>query len=320
MWYNESIEIEGVEKEMIILSERACNALNRVYKRPNHRPLGKSNTHRVAMPKSANGGLIVYTDKFTSNNPRGLADVITEDVKYFDSYNPKKPMRLHHMCFNQVNKKRGLKIMKMDARDETKDIIYDKYIKMKPEVREYWLVYNSPNYFDSYLGKKTYLDDVGSWLTLFREKATKYGTCFKEKRGSKVNDAERYQGPVVGNFHFFNSSGYRAVRQAALTLQRDEAFIKATKEMVNIFVEDADSARARILNQIFAIVESEETSASTKLDGLFKAAKMLGVDAKETTNKLDITLRGLESAYSIEGFNFGPKDKEEEEDTETQGE
>ena len=204
--------------------------------------------------------------------------------------------------------------MKMN---EKKDFQYDIWATMKPQVREYWLIYNSANYFDTYLGMYTYLNDVASYLSLFREKTKDLGMCFASEKDKPKK--VKFDGPTVGNFHFYNQKGYIACRQKALLIQKDEEFIKATKEMVNIFVEDAESARARILNQIFSIVESESTTQSVKLDGLYKAAKMLGVDVKETTNKLDITLRGLESAKGLEGLDFTncvEEDEEEEKDKE----
>lgn len=183
----------------------------------------------------------------------------------------------------------------------------DAFKKMSNREREFFVLYNSPNYYDEQLGCRTYLDEVSTYLLTFVDDLDKYIYYTNKNEQPEPNEnTEDFTKKLFHkrvNYRFRLKKYFVEVSSRAKAILNSDNFIRATKDIANKLVNDAEFSRSLIAEEIKRIAESELTQDRDKLKAYDLLIKVLGLEKTTTKSDINIVLSGIQSGIELEGIN-----------------
>lgn len=192
-----------------------------------------------------------------------------------------------------LRKRKGV-IVKMENNDREQQELEMPLNKMNPLQREFFLLYNSPDFIEPRLKIRTYLNKVASYLALLDDNQL--------KDLGNITEKVEEDSFTFGHFAFKDRTSYLSIYSKSNSICNSKGFIECTKTLANFLIKDIDFARNKCVNEVMNIANDSTTQTSDKINAYKLLGNWLGIDKPVISNNIDITLRGIDSALSIENI------------------
>ena len=230
-------------------------------------------------------------------------------------------------------KKLGKEVNIMTSNEKVDDVFITKTAldNLNPKQLMFFVLYNSPDYFDIRLNLTTYLDELSAWLVTYglaNKEYTKYGkiiSILKNKKEIKNGDftkdyyymelyidnvyekefethntdivydyiSKKYSN-VKGNFIFNDTSKYIEAKTKAKMLVNSKPIIEAMKEMVAESLEDKDYLIQQYYNRLDEIYKNTN-DPKIRLECLKTGGKWLGMENVTVNTNQNHIIKGLQA-------------------------
>lgn len=230
-------------------------------------------------------------------------------------------------------KKLGKEVNIMTSNEKVDDVFITKTAldNLNPKQLMFFVLYNSPDYFDIRLNLTTYLDELSAWLVTYglaNKEYTKYGkiiSILKKKKEIKngdftkdyyymelyiddvlIKEFETHNTDIVydyiskeysnvkGNFIFNDTSKYIEAKTKAKMLVNSKPIIEAMKEMVAESLEDKDYLIQQYYNRLDEIYKNTN-DPKIRLECLKTGGKWLGMENVTVNTNQNHIIKGLQA-------------------------